>query len=209
MITLGQEQRLGRKSFLLLLAKNTTPGFALLVIDLVAMLLNVPLKIFLAHAVATASGQTGADTILKASAAISGIILALLLASLVIIFIGYLITRLVYVHYTYSFEEFDLKLKRGIFTIREVSLPYRQIQDVNVDRSLLYRFLGVSRVIINSAAHEDFKENNQTDIILEPIDKEDAEQIRTILERKIGVQIIEGQEKADRDEAKAAAAALQ
>lgn len=72
------------------------------------------------------------------------------------------------------------------------------MQDINIDRPLVYRILGVSRVVIDSAGHEEFGESrSETDIVLEPIDEKLAREIRDMLQRRIGVQIVEDEKEAD------------
>jgi uncharacterized membrane protein YdbT with pleckstrin-like domain len=93
-----------------------------------------------------------------------------------------------------------MKMRRGVTNQRVISIPYRQIQAVNVVRSLAYRFFGVSKLVMITAGHDDPGTNEEADTVLDPIDKDTAEEIRVFLERKIGVQVIEGAVQADKEE---------
>ncbi len=181
MIPLGQEQALGRKTFLVHLSKKTSTSIIL---------------IFLALAIGMNKDIFG----LKLAPAISTGAFVLLLIAFIMFVIGYGISRLKYKNYTFTLEEFDIKLKKGLFNIEEVSLPYRQIQSVDITRSLAYRFFGVSRLVMITAGNEDDKkDHDETDTVFDPIDADLAEEVRQTLQRKIGVQIIEGTKVADVD----------
>ena len=197
MITLGQEQRLGRKSFFLLASKRTTFGLGVFVLALIIAILRPLILSGTASGLASAGGTFTRASVVTMSASVSYAIGALFVFSLIVIALGFLISWLEYRNYAFRFEEFDMIMRRGILRTEEVSIPYRQMQDINIQRSLAYRMMGLSRLIIDSAGHEEKDEHNETDVILEPLNKETAEEIRSFLERKIGVQIVVDQKVAD------------
>jgi len=184
MIPLGQEQNLGRKTFLLMLSKKTGTSLILL---------------FLALALGMNKDLFGP----KLAPTISTIAFAILLIAFIMFVFGYLISRLKFKNYTFTLEEFDIKLKQGLFNTKEISLPYRQIQSVDISRTLAYQFFGVSRLVMITAGHEEenVKNHDETDTVFDPIDADLAEEVRKTLQRKIGVQVIEGTTKADTDTA--------
>ena len=49
----------------------------------------------------------------------------------------------------------SFKIRRGILSRTENAIPYRQIQDADIERSLFFRMLGLSRLVILTAGHED------------------------------------------------------
>ena len=53
--------------------------------------------------------------------------------------------------------EDSFKIKRGILSKTENAIPYRQMQNVDVERSFMFQMLGLSRLIILTAGHEDEK----------------------------------------------------
>jgi uncharacterized membrane protein YdbT with pleckstrin-like domain len=71
------------------------------------------------------------------------------------------------------------------------------MQNVDVTRPLVYRLFGISRLVVLSAGHEQAGEGDQTDTVFDPIDSEVAEEIRVLLGRRIGVQVIEHETEAD------------
>jgi uncharacterized membrane protein YdbT with pleckstrin-like domain len=201
MIPFGQAQHLGPRAFALIMIRNVLPAIAFLFLASIVLGLRTWLAQSLALSMDFTAG-TAAAAPLAAADYINWFILALYILAVILFLFGLILSVLVYLNYTFKLEEFDLKLRRGILNIEEVSIPYRQVQDVNIIRSLFYRILGVSRIIIDSAGHEEAEEDNETDITLEPIDKELAEKIRTILERRVGVQIVKDETAADADDKK-------
>ncbi len=198
MISLGQEHHLGQKAFILLLIRNMAPAVGLLIIATTVIILSD----FIVQGIVQSlhmSGQLLASSEENVTKIFVHVLIGLYIFDLFLFMAGYIISKLQYIYYTFTLEEFDLRLKKGIFNIEIVSIPYRQIQDVNINRSLFYRLIGVSRIIIESAGHEDSKEQSETQILLEPIDKEMAEEIRQLLQRRIGVQVIEHEREADAD----------
>lgn len=196
MIALNQEQTLGKKAYLLMASQKMTAGIVFLLIAVVLLFTNGIITSFIANTLKSAGASTG-----HTSADVSGVVMAIVAAAFILALfvcvIGLVVARLEYRNYTFTFEEFDLKLKRGIIGTKTISIPYRQMQDINIERSVLHQMTGTSRVVIDSAGHEEKSEQNETDIILEPIDREAAEDIRLMLQRKIGVQVVEQQKEAD------------
>lgn len=98
-----------------------------------------------------------------------------------------------YRNYTFTLEDYGIKMKKGIFYTKEISIPYRQIQNVNVNRSMIYQMFRISRLVIITAGEDDNKGamGESTDSVFDPIDADIAEEIRSLLQKKIGVQIVE------------------
>lgn len=94
---------------------------------------------------------------------------------------------------TFSLQEFDLKMRSGIIEKREISIPYRQIQSVDIVRGLTHQMMGLSKLVMLTAGHEEAGEKGLTEVVLEPIHKDFAEDVRNALQEKIGVQIVRPQ----------------
>ena len=62
-----------------------------------------------------------------------------------------LVTLFVYNNFMYEINEDGLKIESGVIHKHSVSLPYEQIQNVNIERTLLDRLLGFSRISIETA----------------------------------------------------------
>ncbi len=126
-----------------------------------------------------------------ASLVSNGIFVFIALA-IVIFMIVFVKSSLEYRNLSFTLEELNLKIKRGILSTIETSTPYRQIQGVEIERSVTYKIMGLSRLVINTTKEIESLHSHKADqIILEPIDAILAEEVREVLEHKIGVQIIE------------------
>jgi uncharacterized membrane protein YdbT with pleckstrin-like domain len=114
-----------------------------------------------------------------------------LAAWLFLVFLGLtlLISWLIYINYKFCLAEDSLKIKRGILNKEEVAIPYRQIQDVDLKRDLSFQILGLSRLQILTAGHEDDKsEDDDSEGILPALDKDLAEWLQAQLLQRANVQ---------------------
>jgi uncharacterized membrane protein YdbT with pleckstrin-like domain len=107
---------------------------------------------------------------------------------------SFLIAWLIYINYKYMLSEDSLKVQRGILNKEEIAIPYRQIQDVDIDRDLSLRIMGVSRIVILTAGHEDApgegnpNERGESEGYLPALDRDLAEWLRDELLRRANVQ---------------------
>lgn len=94
-----------------------------------------------------------------------------------------------YRNYKYCLGDNSLKIKRGVFSKEEVAIPYRQIQDVDIKRDLSFQMMGLSRIIILTAGHEDEAPgDSESEGILPAIDKDLAEWLQAELLKRANVQ---------------------
>ena len=199
MIVIGQPQHLGRRTLALFVSRRTSIGVICFIIAAVVYFIGPSLALGISG-VASLGGGISHGVTATVSAAVSYISVLLFLASVILFLMGVIVALIQYQNYIFVLDEFSLKMRRGFLNHLEVSIPYRQIQDINLVRTLPHRMFGVSRLIMITAGHEEEKEHDETDTIFDPIDADLAEEIRTFLERRIGVQIIEGTVQADKEE---------
>ena len=205
MIILDREQHLGTKAFVVLLLGKTLPVIFLFFVSLIILALRgLIIKQLNGQIVSigTANALVTASYIPRLVNTLSE---GLFYLSLLIFTILLIVTMIEYQNYTFMVSEFALKLRKGFWDREEVSISYRQIQDINIKQGIIYQLIGLSRFIIDSSGHKEVEEQNETDIILEPLRKEVAEELFEMMQRKIGVQVVEGQAEADRQEALGAA----
>jgi membrane protein YdbS with pleckstrin-like domain len=62
-----------------------------------------------------------------------------------------MIATLVHNHFVFDIEKDRLDIEYGIIHKRNVSVPFRQIQNVNITRSLIDRILGIAKLEVESA----------------------------------------------------------
>ena len=115
------------------------------------------------------------------------------LAAFFIFFVfGFLVAWLVYINYKFALTEDSLKVKRGVLDKEEVAIPYRQIQDVDIDRDLSFQMIGLSRIVILTAGHEDRvpadAEPGQSEGVLPALDKDLASWLQTELLQRANIQ---------------------
>lgn len=200
MIPIDRDNHLGTKTLIIFILQGTLPGVALLV-------LVIFLSIFKSSI--TSGILSNIDTVSQILPIFGNNLRNLVPVFIPLIFflaiivggVGIIINTLRYKFFLFTLEEFSLKLRKGVLRITEISIPYRQMQNVDITRPLLYRFFGLSRLVILSAGHEQDNEGDQTDTVFDPIDFEIAEGIRDFLGRRIGVQVTESEQEADKKEA--------
>lgn len=104
--------------------------------------------------------------------------------------ITFLITYLTYANYLFMLDDNALRIRRGILSKEETAIPYRQIQDVDIERSISDRVWGVARLAILTAGHEESKEGDEDDSegILPAIGRDLAESLQTELLKRADIQ---------------------
>jgi uncharacterized membrane protein YdbT with pleckstrin-like domain len=111
---------------------------------------------------------------------------------IVFFILGFFIAWLIYINYKFCLGEDSLKIKRGILNKEEIAIPYRQIQDVDLVRDFSFLILGLSRIIILTAGHEDHHPDDEEDArsvgLLPALDKDLAEWLQAQLLKRTNVQ---------------------
>jgi uncharacterized membrane protein YdbT with pleckstrin-like domain len=199
MITIGQEHHLGRKTFMLFLSRKTTTAFILIFSTLFVFILRSSLAVGIAGVIAL-GGPVSSQVTDNIAGGIAYVSLFLFLLGVIAFLLGFIVTSLQYRNYTFTLDEFDLKMRRGIMSRKEISISYRQIQAIDIVRTMAYRLFGLSRLVMITAGHDDPGTDEEADTVLDPIDKGLAEEVRDFLQRKIGVQVVESTIQADKEE---------
>lgn len=167
--------KLGKKVFWLFFLKNSPWGAVLLLVLMVFFILDF---------------QNFTNTIL-------GNIHTLLLWATLIVFTLFLIVSaatyifawLVYSNYAFMLDNDSFRIRRGVFNKIENAIPYRQIQNVDIERSFAFQVLGLSRLIILTAGHEDEKSTgDESEGVIPAIDKNIAESLQSELLKRAEIQ---------------------
>jgi len=202
MILLNEEQRLERKAYILMALKNSVAPLIISVIAIVFWIASRGIGDFIFVMFKLSGSGTEAVSRLI-SYGVNGVTFVAFALAIVSLVMSLVTTKLNYRNYTFTFEQFGMRLKQGMVRTMELTIPYRQMQDVSIDRGFFHQLTGTSRVIINSAGREEpsttLTPEQETNIILDPIDTAIAEDIRLLLQRKIGVQVVEGERESDRE----------
>jgi uncharacterized membrane protein YdbT with pleckstrin-like domain len=67
------------------------------------------------------------------------------------IFVGYLRANVLHRMYKFMLDKHALHLHRGLFFVRETTIPYHQITNVHIDRPYTYRMFGIAQLDIVTA----------------------------------------------------------
>lgn len=102
----------------------------------------------------------------------------------------FFVSWLIYKNYKFALGEDSLKIKRGIIEKEEIAIPYRQIQDVDIERDLSFQMMGLSRIMILTAGHEDIGKPGEDDSegVLPALDKDLAEWLQQELLQRANIQ---------------------
>lgn len=84
-----------------------------------------------------------------------------------------------YIQHKFILGEHSFHIRRGIFMIKEKVIPYRHIQNVDIDQPYHYRLLGLAKLNMTTARLDNF-EDEQTNLI-PLIDKNLARQLSDFL----------------------------
>ena len=164
-------QYLGKKTFVLLVLKRSALFFLFLVASIILFV---------------AGGKFDGDI----SVIIIKVAFYAFLASLIFLVIAIFSAWLVYINYRFLLDENAFKVRRGVLNKDEVAIPYRQIQNVNIERSFLDQIIGLSKVIILTAGREDKDEKiwSESEGILPSLDKNIAREIQEVLLKRANIE---------------------
>lgn len=104
-----------------------------------------------------------------------------------------LIAWIEYASFAFLLEDDALKVKKGVLHKEEVAIPYRQIQNVDIERGILDQLAGTSRLIILTAGHDDSdadKEDGKAESegIIPIVDKKLAARLQSELLKRANIQ---------------------
>ena len=118
------------------------------------------------------------------------ITLVVFIISLLVISGSLLFAWLNYINYRFSLTDDSLKIKRGIFNKTENAIPYRQIQNVDIERDFTFQMMGLSRLVILTAGHEDEKPEakDEAEGVIQAIDQKIAEWLQSELLKRAEIQ---------------------
>lgn len=158
------EQKLGIKTFLYYLYQRVGTGIAIFLLAFVIYIFNPGL---------------------------GPIAFLVSIIALITVVIGVIISWFKYINCTFILGEHALIIKRGILSKKSASIPYRQIQNVGIEQSLSYRLLGVSKLVILTAGHDDNDTVGDAEGVFDVIDALTAKKLREDILRRTNVQQVE------------------
>jgi uncharacterized membrane protein YdbT with pleckstrin-like domain len=176
-------RKLGSKAFYIITLKKSTAAIVFLAIEIIFLAIQ-------------ASG------VLQSNPQISGLLavaeFAVFIIFLVALIVGLLVGYLSYGAFRYRVDENDFSVERGIVSNQETSTPFRQIQNVDIEQSAMYRMMGVCDLVILTAGHEDkeYAGKNESEIVLPSLDITVAHELQTYLLERANVQEVVAENQA-------------
>lgn len=118
----------------------------------------------------------------------SYILMAMFTISVLIIALSLLLSWIKYISCDFVLDENALNIRRGFFNKKEVSIPYRQVQNINIEQSFRYKMMGLSRLIILTDGDREDNQMNH-DGVFDVIDHEFAKNIRDFILQRTNTKI--------------------
>ncbi|MFA6050640.1 MAG: PH domain-containing protein [Candidatus Paceibacterota bacterium] len=174
--------RLGLFSFWMFVLQDSIVAFSGLLLFFVALALKMT-----NIGAALPSGTDGTPDLAGATDTLLNLAVlgsfALLIAGVAVAFI---LAVIQYYSYRYTLGEHEMHIKRGILNTDEITIPYRHIIDIEIERPLIYQILGASILTIYSRTDTNAGDgtNDESEGRLPAIRKNFAEKFREDLLKK-------------------------
>ena len=169
-----KETKLGLKVFYYYLSRRILFGIILLIISFIFLFIkeSVLVKILFFLPATTATGL------------VSIIITFIFLASFAFLAGGMTLAWIRYISCTFSLNDVAISVKRGFLNKKEIAIPYRQIQNVNIEQSFLHRMMGICKLIIQTAGNDNNDTEGEDAGIFDVIDFNLAQTVKNALLEK-------------------------
>lgn len=176
-------QRLGLRALILYIIKGLLPGIIFGILTVVVLSAkNLIIGSFVN------SGYASVDVINKIILFVIG---GMYIVSILLLVFGLLINLIHYFSCVFGMDDYGFKMHRGLISRDEVSIPYHQIQDVDVDQSVIGRLFGVGKLIVLTAGNEDKdKQGEENEIVFGIIDIAIAKMLQKQLVEKSSIQLV-------------------
>ena len=95
-----------------------------------------------------------------------------------------------YLSFRYKLEDNDLSFEKGLLSIQEISVPFHQIQNVDIEQSIFYRIFNLADLVILTAGHEDPGHGikDESEIVMPALNVKEARRLQQYLLDRSNVQ---------------------
>ena len=95
-----------------------------------------------------------------------------------------------YYSFKYKIGDNDISFEKGLVSRQEISIPFRQIQNADIEQSILFRIFGLADLVILTAGHEDPERatQNESEIVMPALNAEEARHLHEYLLDRANVQ---------------------
>lgn len=190
MINLGEEQSLGFKALMIVVARSVLTGLFFVFISILIIFLRTVLISGMNKAM-VGNGLSNINVAGVSSGVLMLLSILFFCAGVIIFFLGSLTAYLKHLSFSYTLNQFDLIIKTGILSKKENAILYRQIRDINIERPLIYQVFGLSRIDIVTSEVDSRNEDGIAKIYLDHLDSDVAQEVMDIITKKVGVPVLE------------------
>ncbi len=163
----GKYYDLGKKTYTLFIIQQTSFAIILFLAAIVMGILNI----------AIGSGFIAGQSI---GGILNLSILATVFIGLLVGSAGFGIARLKYKVAKIMLDESAIKITSGLFSTKEVAIPFRRIQTVEIKQSPMQRFIGVGHVVVATTTDLETPSEVETEINEEVIPLMDYDLARAV-----------------------------
>ena len=117
-------------------------------------------------------------TLILINLAVNWVVVGGLILFFITLALACLITTVDYYTFYFMLDENGLRTKQGLLYKQEISVPYRQIQDIDIDQSFIFQLFGVCKLNILTAGQDSSNDNDPTEVNFPVIDKALAYDLR-------------------------------
>jgi len=177
---MNPSQKLGIKVFYYYLSKKTLVGILLLIVS-----------VFVSSSKDFIVSKLG--LMISSSSAVSiatYFISTLFIVSVLLIILGVLISWLSYISLQFTLGENAISITKGILSKREISIPYRQIQNIDIEQSFNHKMMGVSKLVILTAGNDNNDTEGEAEGVFHIIQSDIAGKIKEYILEKANPQVI-------------------
>ena len=172
-------QKLGIKVFYYYLSKRVVSGVFLLVVSFIISSLRGSMVAKMALVIPLTTALSIASFLVN----------GLFIISVLLIIFGALMSWINYISCEYTLDENAISIRRGIFNKKEVFIPYRQIENINIDQTFNFKMMGVSKLIIETAGN-DSNNGDNSEGIFDVIDSKVATSMREFILQRTNLEVI-------------------
>jgi len=175
---MNPSQKLGINVFYYYLSKKTPIGLAALVISIFISSIKVAMVLKLAFFVSLSTSAMIVNYFIN----------GLFLISALLIIYGIIVSYINYTSCQYYLGENAFSITKGFFNKKEVSIPYKQIQNINIEQSFQFKMLGVCKLVILTAGNDNNNQNGEAEGVFDVIDFKVATNIKESILQKTNIQ---------------------
>ena len=172
------EEKFGIKTLFFYLYQRVTPGLVLLILGA-----NLP-KI--SQIIISMENINPSPASIETINRVGNILMAIVIVfALLFIVLGIILSFVKYISSTYTLGDYALTLRHGLIGKVEILIPYKQIQSVDTNQSILFRMIGLSHLVVLSAGNEEGRGSGiKGDEVFQVIDSSIGEYIKEELLRR-------------------------